>query len=260
MLTVYDRAVPQRMILGTARYPAPQSIQESVARSGAGMVTVAVRRESGGGRAGQAFWDLIRRLDVAVLPNTAGCQTAQEAVTTAQMAAELFETDHVKLETVGDEDTLQPDPYALLEAAEKLVSLGFKVWPYMTEDLVVAERLVAAGCEVLMPWASPIGSARGLNNPFGLQALRARFPETPIIADAGLGVPSHAATAMEMGLDGILLNTAIAQAGDPPAMAEAFARAVSAGRQAYEAGPMPARDMAQPSTPVAGQPFWHSDA
>ena len=227
----------------------------SVRAAGAEVVTVSLRRESGGERAGQAFWSLIRDLGVQVLPNTAGCHSVKEAVTTAHMAREVFATPWIKLEVIGEDDTLQPDVFGLTEAARILCAEGFQVFPYTTEDLVVAERLLAAGCQVLMPWGAPIGSGRGLNNLFGLRALRAHFPGVPLIIDAGIGVPSHATQALELGFDAVLLNTAIAQARDPVAMASAFALAVQAGEAAYSAGPIEARDMAQPSTPVLGTAF-----
>ena len=194
-----------------------------------------------------------------MLPNTAGCRTAKEAIATAHMARELFGTDWVKLEVIANDDTLQPDLFGLVEATIALIAEGFAVLPYTTEDLSAAERLVAAGCTVLMPWAAPIGSARGLINKEALKTLRAYFPDIPLVIDAGLGAPSHAAEAMEMGYDAVLLNTAVAKAGDPAKMAAAFARAVEAGRLAFEAGPIEPRDMAQPSTPVAGTPFFKID-
>jgi thiazole synthase len=160
---------------------------------------------------------------------------------------------------IANDDTLQPDLFGLVEAASELVKDGFEVLPYTTEDLSAAERLVAAGCQVLMPWAAPIGSARGLVNKDALKTLRAYFPETPLIIDAGIGAPSHAAEAMEMGYDAVLLNTAVAKAGDPVKMASAFARAVEAGRLAFESGLIEPRDMAAPSTPVAGTPFFKID-
>jgi thiazole synthase len=171
------------------------------------------------------------------------------------MAREVFDTDWIKLEVIGEDDTLQPDVIALVEAARILADDGFKVFPYTTEDLVVAGRLLDAGCEVLMPWGAPIGSGRGLNNPYGLRSMRQHFADVPLVVDAGIGLPSHAAQAMELGYDGILLNTAVAKAGDPAAMAEAFALAIRAGRLAFEAQPMEARDMAAPSTPVMGKAF-----
>jgi len=171
------------------------------------------------------------------------------------MARELFDTPWIKLEVIGDADTLQPDVFGLVEAARILSQDGFEVFPYTTEDLVVADRLVEAGCRVLMPWGAPIGSGLGLNNVYGLRSLRAHFPEVPLVVDAGIGLPSHAAAAMELGYDAVLLNTAVAKAGDPAAMAAAFAQAVAAGRAAYEADPMEPRDMAAPSTPVIGKAF-----
>ncbi|MGH8142055.1 MAG: thiazole synthase [Steroidobacteraceae bacterium] len=255
MFKLYDVELPSRLLLGTARYPSPAIMAEAVKASGAAVVTVSLRREASGERAGQGFWSLVRSLGVRVLPNTAGCHTVKEAVTTAHMARELFETSWIKLEVIGEDDTLQPDVIALLEAARVLVQEGFCVLPYCTEDLVVAERLLDAGCGVLMPWAAPIGSGRGLNNPFGLRALRAHFPQVPLIVDAGIGTPSHAAAAMELGFDAVLINTAIAQARQPAVMARAFALAVEAGHAACLAGPIPARDLAAPSTPLIGKAF-----
>lgn len=254
-LTLYGKELSSRLFIGTAQYPSPTILAEAIKASKTEIVTVSLRREAGGSRAGESFWTLIRELGVKVLPNTAGCRTAKEAVTTAQMAREVFGTSWVKLEVIGEDDTLQPDVFGLVEAAGTLVRDGFQVFPYTTEDLVVAERLLGAGCEVLMPWGSPIGSGRGLNNRFGLEALRKHFPNVPLIVDAGIGTPSHAAAAMELGYDGVLLNTAIAKAGDPVAMAGAFALAVEAGRRAYLADPMLPRDMAEPSTPLIGRAF-----
>jgi thiazole synthase len=168
------------------------------------------------------------------------------------MAREIFGTSWIKLEVIGEDDTLHPDVFGLVEAARILSSEGFEVFPYTTEDLVVADKLLVAGCRVLMPWGAPIGSGRGLNNLFGLKALRAHFPDVPLVIDAGIGVPSHAAQAMELGFDAVLINTAVAQAASPVLMAEAFAQAVEAGRVAREAGPMEPRDLAVPSTPVIG--------
>ena len=252
-LALYGASLRSRIMLGTSQYPSPAILADAVRVSGAEIVTVSLRRESARLKEGQDFWRLIRDIGVRVLPNTAGCYSVKEAVTTAEMAREVFGTAWVKLEVIGEADTLQPDPFGLVEAARILSADGFEVFPYMTEDLVVAEWLIEAGCRVLMPWGSPIGSAKGLNNVFGLRALRAHFPEFPLIVDAGLGLPSHAAAAMELGYDGALLNTAVAKAGDPIAMARAFAQAIEAGRAAFLAGPMPPRDMAAPSTPVVGR-------
>jgi thiazole synthase len=255
MLRLYDVELTSRLLLGTARYPSPAILTEAVKASGAQVVTASLRRESGGERAGEAFWSLIRGLGVRVLPNTAGCHSVKEAVTTAHMGREIFATAWVKLEVIGEDETLQPDVFGLVEAARILCKEGFEVFPYTTEDLIVAERLLEAGCRVLMPWGSPIGSGRGLNNLFGLEALRVRFPGVPLIVDAGIGVPSHAAHALELGYDGVLINTAVSQAREPVNMASAFAQAVAAGRAAYEAGPMEPRDLAEPSTPVIGRAF-----
>ena len=253
MSAFYGVELTSRLLLGTSRFPSPAVLERAVKASGAEVVTVSLRRESGAGRAGQAFWSLIQSMGVRVLPNTAGCHSVKEAVTTAHMARELFDTPWIKLEVIGEADTLQPDVFGLVEAARILSEDGFEVFPYTTEDLVVAERLVEAGCRVLMPWGAPIGSARGLNNVYGLRSMRAHFPDIPLVVDAGLGVPSHAAAAMELGYDAVLLNTAVAEAGDPVEMARAFALGVEAGRAAYLARPMEPRDMAVPSTPVIGK-------
>ena len=255
MLRLYQIEVRSRLMLGTARYPSPAVLADAVSAARAEVVTVSLRRESAGERAGQAFWSLVRELGVRVLPNTAGCHSVKEAVTTAHMAREVFGTSWIKLEVIGEDDTLQPDVFGLVDAARTLYAEGFEVFPYTTEDLVVAERLLAAGCKVLMPWGAPIGSGRGLNNLFGLTALRAHFPEVPLIIDAGLGVPSHAARALELGFDAVLINTAVAQARDPVRMAAAFAQAVEAGFAARQAGPIEPRDLATPSTPLIGTAF-----
>jgi thiazole synthase len=254
-LVLYGATLRSRLLLGTARYPSPAILAESVRAAACEIVTVSLRREAGGARAGESFWSLIREVGVRVLPNTAGCRTAREAIATAQMAREVFETDWIKLEVIGEEDTLQPDVFGLVEAARALCADGFRVFPYTTDDLVVADRLLDAGCAALMPWAAPIGSGRGVNDPFALRALRAHFPGVPLVVDAGLGAPSHAAAVMEMGYDAVLLNTAVSRAGDPVAMARAFGLAVEAGRLAFRANPMTPRDMAEPSTPILGRPF-----
>lgn len=259
-LKFYDIEIGSRLLIGTALYPSPQILADAVEASGSKLVTVSVRREAARERAGQGFWEIIKNLDVHVLPNTAGCKTVKEAVTTAQMARELFDTDWVKLEVIANDDTLQPEVFGLVEAARILNDEGFKVFPYMTEDLGVAEKLVGAGCEVLMPWGAPIGSGQGLANPMALKTMRTYFPGVPLVVDAGIGAPSHASRAMEMGYDAILLNTAIAKAGDPVKMGRAFAQAIDAGRLAYESGLMEPRDMASPSTPVAGTPFFNIDS
>lgn len=252
MPVLYGTDVSSSLLLGTAQYPSPKVLSDAIKASGSDILTVSLRRESAGSGAGGRFWELIRDLDVRVLPNTAGCHSVKEAVTTAKMARELFGTDWIKLEVIGHHDSLQPDIFALVEAARILHQDGFKVFPYTTEDIIVGEKLLEAGCEVLMPWCAPIGSARGPVNPDALRAYRAHFPGIPLVVDAGLGRPSHAAEVMELGFDAVLLNTAVARAGDPVVMARAFAQAVEAGRLAFEANPLEPRDMAVPSTPVIG--------
>lgn len=258
MVTFYGKSFASRLLIGSALYPSPAIMQAAIRAAGSNIVTVSLRRESAGGKTGDAFWNLIRELDVAVLPNTAGCRSVREAVTTAKLARELFGTSWIKLEVIADNDTLQPDVVGLVEAAAILIKDGFEVFPYCTEDLSVASRLVDAGCKVVMPWAAPIGSARGITNRDALKLLRDRLPDITLVVDAGIGAPSHAAQALELGYDAVLLNTAIAKAADPVAMANAFRLGVEAGRTAFEAGLMNARDFASPSTPVVGTPFWHA--
>ena len=257
-LNFYDKTFSSRLLIGTALYPSPAIMQNAIRASAAQIVTVSLRREAAGGRSGDAFWSLIRALDLTVLPNTAGCRSAREAVTTAKLARELFGTSWIKLEVIADNDTLQPDVVGLVAAATILVKDGFEVFPYCTEDLSVAMRLVDAGCKVVMPWAAPIGSARGIINRDALKLLRDRLRDITLVVDAGIGAPSHAAQALELSYDDVLLNTAIAKAADPVGMANAFRLGVEAGRAAYEAGLMEARDFASPSTPVVGTPFWHA--
>lgn len=257
MWKLADKEFKSRLLLGTARYSSPECLKDAIARSGTEIVTVSLRRQAAGD--GSKFWNILRGLNVSVLPNTAGCRSAEEAIATARMARELFGTHWIKLEVIGDEYTLQSDPFGLVEAAKILIAEGFEVFPYTTDDLVVAERLVAAGCRILMPWGSPIGSGQGLINPQALKTLRARLPNIMLILDAGIGAPSHASQAMELGYDAVLLNTAVALAEDPPKMAEAFAKAIEAGRLAYEAGVMAPRTFAEPSTPTLGTPFWQEE-
>lgn len=253
MLDLYGTRIASRLLLGTARYPSPAVLAEAVRRSQTEIVTVSLRREAAGGRNGGAFFDVIRELGVRVLPNTAGCHGVSEAVLTAKMAREVFRTNWIKLEVIGNHDTLQPDVFALVEAARILAGEGFEVFPYTTDDLVVAERLLDAGCKVLMPWCAPIGSAAGPLNLSALRSMRAHFPDVPLIVDAGIGRPSHAVAVMELGFDAVLLNTAVAGAGNPASMAEAFAKAIDAGRQGFAAGLLEPRDMAVPSTPLIGK-------
>jgi len=257
MWKIAGQTLNSRLMVGTALYPSPDIMRKAIQASNAEVITVSLRRQNPNDEGGKRFWEILQSLNLRLLPNTAGCRTVKEAVTTAQMARELFNTQWIKLEVIGDDFNLQPDPFALVEAARILIEEEFEVFPYTTDDYIVAQRLVDAGCTILMPWAAPIGTGRGPMNPYALQVLRQRFPHVQLIADAGIGLPSHAAQLMEYGFDGVLLNTAIARAGDPPAMAKAFALAVEAGALAYQAGPMPQREIAVPSTPTLGKPFWH---
>lgn len=247
----------RRFFIGSSLYPSPQHLHDSVKASGAEVVTVGLRRLSPQMRGGDAYWSMIRQLGCRLLPNTAGCYTAEEAITMAHMAREIFNTDWIKLETLGDDYNLQPNPFELLKAAEILVNDGFKVFAYTTDDLLLAMKLYDLGVAAIMPWAAPIGTALGPLNLYALTAIRQRLPDAFLVVDAGLGVPSHAAQVMELGYDACLLNSAVAQAADPVKMARAFASAIEAGRLCYEAGPMPPRNMAQASTPTLGTPFWH---
>jgi thiazole synthase len=255
-LTLFGRKFTSRLLLGTARYDSPSLLADAVAAANPAMLTVSLRRQvSGSGDAGARFWSLLREGRRAILPNTAGCLTAREAVNTALMARELFETNLIKLEVVGDDLSLAPDPFALVAASTELVKLGFQVLPYCTEDWVLCRHLLDAGCEALMPWAAPIGTGQGPRNPRALRELRERLPTVPLIVDAGIGLPSHACQVMEWGFDGVLLNTAISCALDPVRMARAFSDAIRAGRAGFNAGPMIVQHSASPSTPEIGRPF-----
>jgi thiazole synthase len=250
-----DVPLRSRFLLGTAGYPSPQVLRDAIAASGAQVVTLGLKRQLAGNANDNGFVEMIRASGARLLPNTAGCRSAREAVTLAQMARELLGTHWIKLEVVGDEHTLQPDPWELVDAAAQLVKLGFEVFPYCTDDLVTAHRLVDAGCRILMPWGAPIGSGQGLLNPWALRTLRARLPGLTLIVDAGLGAPSHAAQAMELGFDAVLLNSAVAQAVDPVGMARAFGLAIDAGRLGQRSGLLAPQPMAVASTPVGGRPF-----
>jgi thiazole synthase len=257
MWKIGGKTLSSRLLIGSALYPSPANMEDSIKASGAQIVTVSLRRQNAGDKAGANFWNIIKALGLEVLPNTAGSHSAKEAITTAQMAREVFGTNWIKLEVIGDQYNLQPDPFETVKAAEVLIKEGFEVFPYTTDDLVVATRLADVGCKILMPWGSPIGSGRGLMNPINLKAIRKKFPDLQLVVDAGIGKPSDATKAMELGYDGVLLNSAIALAQDPIKMAEAFKYAVEAGRLGYQAGTMQEREFASPSTPTIGTPFWH---
>jgi thiazole synthase len=245
-----------RFFLGTASYPSPEVLREAVRASGTQVITVGLRRQlSGDADAGDSFFRLLRETGAHLLPNTAGCTTARDAVTLARMAREVFGTHWIKLEVIGDEYTLQPDPFELVQAARELVADGFEVFPYCTDDLVTCQRLLDAGCRILMPWGAPIGSGQGLLNPTALRTLRARLPGVPLVVDAGIGSPRDAVQAMELGYDAVLVNSAVALAHDPVRMARAFKLGIEGGRLAWEAGIMARQEMAVPTTPVTGRPF-----
>ena len=255
-LILYKENFTSRLLLGTGRYESPSVLADAIRAAAPAMLTLSVRRQvSGSNHSGQSFWNFVRETGRAILPNTAGCFTASDAIATACLARELFQTSLIKLEVIGDEVNLQPDPYGLVEAAAELVRRGFQVLPYCTEDWVLCRRLMDAGCEVLMPWAAPIGTGQGPRNPRALRELRERAPDVPLIVDAGLGLPSHACQVMEWGFDGVLINTAVSRALDPVRMANSFASAVKAGRAAFLAGPMPVQKRAVSSTPEIGRPF-----
>jgi len=255
--TVAGVTLSSRFLLGSAGYPSPEVLRDAIRASATQVVTVGLKRSLASG-VDNGFVAIVREALAAqqarLLPNTAGCRSAREAIELAMMARELYDTAWVKLEVIGDEYTLQPDPLELIEAARALVREGFVVWPYCTDDLVTCRRLLDVGCPLLMPWGAPIGSGQGLTDPLALRTLRARLPEAILIVDAGLGAPSHAAQAMELGFDAVLVNSAVALSGDPVRMAGAFRDAVRAGREGRRAGLIPVQEFAVASTPVSGQP------
>jgi len=250
-LEVGALSLSSRLIMGTSRYPSPQVMLDALEASGTELVTVAIRRVNLRDTSEESF---IERLSAYhVLPNTAGCYTAKEAVLVAQLAREALETDMIKLEVIGDDETLLPDVEQLLKAARELVHDGFHVLAYANDDPITCRKLAGLGCAAVMPLASPIGSGQGLVNPYNLKLIRENVEETPLIVDAGIGTASDAAQAMELGFDGVLLNTAVSDAKHPVMMATAMRRAVEAGRLAYLSGRMPRRTYAQPSSPLEGR-------
>lgn len=263
--TLADVELQSRFFLGTATYPSPKILSEAISASASQVVTVGLKRQFPAGHnplsksttdgVDNTFFQMLKESGARLLPNTAGCKTAREAITLAQMAREIFSTHWIKLEVIGDDYTLQPDPIELLTATRELIAQGFEVFPYCTDDLVSCNRLLDLGCRVLMPWGAPIGSGQGLVNPYALRVLRARLPDAFLVVDAGIGSPIDAVHAMQLGFDAVLLNSAVAQAHDPVRMAQAFKLAIESGRLAYEAGIMEKQDMAVPSTQVTGRPF-----
>ncbi len=250
-LTIADTTLGSRLILGTARYPNPETMLESIAASGTEMVTVSVRRYNLEDRSEESMLSILKNSVLHILPNTAGCYTAKEAVFTAELAREALETNWIKLEVIGDDETLMPDTVELLKAASQLISFGFIVLPYTNDDPVTARKLADMGCAAVMPLGAPIGSGGGIRNPANITIIR-ELVSIPVLIDAGIGTASHAALAMELGADGILLNTAISCAEHPALMARAMKLAVEAGRAAFLAERIPERLMAERSSPIGG--------
>jgi thiazole synthase len=251
-LTIASREFRSRLIVGTGKYRSFPEMARAIEASGADMVTVAVRRVNLTDKTKESLLDHLDRSKYFLLPNTAGCYSADEAIRAARLAREVGLSDWVKLEVIGDEQTLFPDTAELLRATEILANEGFRVLPYTTDDLIVARRLIDAGAAAVMPLGAPIGSGMGIQNEANLRILRERVTEVPLIIDAGVGTASDAAVAMELGADGVLMNTAIAEAQDAVLMAEAMRAAVEAGRKAYLAGRIPKKLYATASSPLAG--------
>ena len=247
-LVIAGRAFASRLIVGTGKYRSFQEMARAHATSGADMITVAVRRVNLTDKSKESLLDFIPRDKMFILPNTAACYTADEAIRTAR----LGRSNWVKLEVIGDQQTLYPDTEQLIEATRVLVKEGFIVLPYTNDDLIAARKLIDAGASAVMPLAAPIGSGLGIQNPAALRILRERIREVPLIVDAGVGTASDAAVAMELGADGILMNTAIAEAEDAVLMAEAMRDATIAGRKAFLAGRMPKKLYASASSPLTG--------
>ncbi len=255
-----NKTFNSRLLLGTACYPSLAIMEDAIKSSGAEIITLAIKRQTTHATGSEKFWSVIKNLGCHLLPNTAGYHDAKTAINTAELARELFDTNWIKLEVIGDDYNLQPDPFELIKAAKILINEGFEVFPYCTDDLVLCQKLVEVGCNVLMPWAAPIGSGKGLLNPYALETLRSRLSNITLIVDAGLGKPSHAVQVMELGFDGVLLNTAVALADQPSIMATAFSHAVIAGRMAFTGGMMSERNMAHPSTALIDTPFWQQES
>lgn len=255
MLTIADRTFESRLIVGTGKYADFETMRACHQAAGTQLVTMAIRRVDLSAVEGAGILDFVDQDQIALLPNTAGCYTAEDAVMTAHLARELLGTSWLKLEVIGDERTLFPDIEGTLEAARELVKEGFVVLPYTLDDPITCQRLADIGCAAVMPLAAPIGSGLGIRNPTNLAIIR-ELVDIPIIVDAGIGTPSDAAIAMELGMDAVLLNTAIAGARDPVKMATAFRHAVLAGRGAFEAGRIPKKLYATASSPLDGLVEW----
>jgi thiazole synthase len=251
-LTIAGKPFASRLLIGSSRFPNPQTMMDAIEASGAEIVTVAIRRINLADKSSESILQYLNPKKYFLLPNTAGCYTAKDAVLTAQLAREALETNWVKLEVIGDDETLFPDAVELLKAAEQLIADGFTVLAYCNDDVITCRKLRDMGCAAVMPLASPIGSGMGIRNPYNLQIIREALPDVPLIIDAGIGTASDAAIAMELGYDGVLLNTAISQAQHPVQMARAMKLAVEAGRLAFEAGRIPRKLYATASSPIEG--------
>jgi thiazole synthase len=251
-LVIAGRAFHSRLLIGTAKYPNAQTMLAAIEASGAEIVTLSIRRINVQETASESIVKYLEEKNLFFLPNTAGCYTAKDAVLTAQLARESLNTNWIKLEVIGDDETLFPDTVELLKAAEQLLNEGFIVLAYTNDDPITCKKLYNLGCHAVMPLASPIGSGMGIRNPYNLQIIREQLPDIPLIIDAGIGTASDAAIAMELGYDGVLLNTAISQAQHPVQMAEAMKLAVKAGRLAFEAGRIPRKLYATASSPLEG--------
>ncbi len=249
----YGEVISSRLLMGTSRFPSPKVLTQSIEASGSQMYTVSLRREAlGSNRSTNVFWENLKQLNCHILPNTAGCYSVKDAVTTAELARQVFGTSWIKLEVIADEVSLMPKSDEMVVASKELFSRGFKVFPYMQYSIELGEKLVETGCEVLMPLGSPIGSGRGLEDPEALKRFRRHFKEQTLVVDAGIGKPSDACLAMELGYDAVLVNTAIAEATFPIEMAKLFADAVELGQKAFQSGLIPKRRIAQPSTTFDG--------
>jgi thiazole synthase len=257
LFTIAGRTFSSRLLLGTGGFPSLTLLAEAIRASATELVTVALRRVDPAARG--SLIDVLEQEGVELLPNTAGCYTARDAVLTAKLAREAFSTDWVKLEVIGDEDTLLPDAPELLKAAEQLVDDGFVVLPYTTDDPVLARRLVDVGCAAVMPLGAPIGSGMGIRNPYNIALIREAV-QVPVVLDAGVGTASDAAQAMELGCDAVMVASAVSRAQDPVAMAAAMRAAVQAGRLARAAGRIPRRTYATASTPQEGRADFSSPA
>lgn len=250
-LTIADKTFHSRLIVGSARFPDPETMRNALRASGAKIVTVAIRRANLSGNNNENILQYLREDDYFLLPNTAGCYTAKEAVTTAKLAREALGTNWVKLEVIGDDETLFPDVPELLKAAEQLLLDDFIVLPYSNDDPITCRKLADMGCAAVMPLGAPIGSGMGIRNPYNLRIIREQV-DVPVIVDAGVGTASDTAIAMELGMDAVLMNSAISQAKHPVKMAEAMKKGIEAGRLAFEAGRMPRRLYAKASSPEEG--------